>query len=486
MSLKKMRIQCLLGTWQQCEMILRRQCEVITAQQCEMGTPQQCEMITSDQCEVLIRLQPKEVFAEETLQFLDLLSRSLRHHPESKKMPDLMSFAFWCRRAHLEQMKKEYVDPKEPRIGRGVSLHFASSNMPVLFAFSLTAGLLAGNVCIVRLPRKETRQEQVIIEVMKNVIQKSCPEFDGRIILCRYDHDAEINQMLSEICDVRVLWGTDASIAEIRKARLKPGATDICFGTRYSAAILDAKTVADTKEMDLLIKDFYNDTYLNDQNACSSPRILYWVGEKATVRRAQERFWVALHRLLQERNYEVPAYVAVQKLDAALIMAACYPDVKILRAGESIAEMPQEARTKHEALQEAGKQQETRTKAETSQEVRKQQKEERNLPVCTENNRIVRVQVPTLYADMWERTVPGGFFIEAQGETPDGLFPVLDRRCQTLTGYGIDRKQLTEQLAEAEVTGMDRLVDVGHALDFSLTWDRHNLIEEMSCPDTEV
>ncbi len=426
MGVKLMRIQWLLGT--------RPQCEMIMSQQCEIATP--------DQCKALTQLQPKEVFAEETLQFLDLLSRSLRHHPESKQMPDLMSYAFWCRRAHLEQMKKEYVDPKEPRIGRGVSLHFASSNMPVLFAFSLTAGLLAGNVCIVRLPRKETRQEQVIIEVMKNVIQKSCPEFDGRIILCRYDHDAEINQMLSEICDVRVLWGTDVSIAEIRKARLKPGAIDICFGTRYSAAILDAKTVADTEEMDLLVKDFYNDTYLNDQNACSSPRILYWVGEKVIVRRAKERFWAALYRLLQERNYEVPAYVAVQKLDAALMMAACNSDVKILRAGESVAK--------------------------------------KKLPICTENNRIVRVQVPMLHADMWERTVPGGFFLEAQGETTDGLFPVLDRRCQTLTCYGIDRKQLTEQLAEAEVTGVDRLVDVGHALDFSLTWDRHNLIEEMS------
>ncbi|MCD8217987.1 MAG: acyl-CoA reductase [Clostridiales bacterium] len=412
---------------------------------------------TAQQCTSIRQQPPLSPFEEDTIEFLDRISRTLRCHPEARKMSDLMSFAFWCRRAHLELLRREYTSPENSCIGRRVSLHFASSNMPMLFAFSLVSGLLAGNSCIVRLPRKGTRQEQIVMEVMGKIIRESCPIFDGRIILCRYDHDMDVNQVLTDLCDVRVLWGTDASIAAIRKVQLKPEATDICFGTRFSAAILSAKTVLDTSEADLLAKDFYNDTYLNDQNACSSPRILYWVGTHDEVQLAKERFWTAVQRLLDERQYIVPASVAVQKLDAALMLAASYSDVAIIRGGTM------DHRLSGEVGIQAGY-------------------EENNSPIRKKDNRILRVEVRTLHPGMWERTVPGGFFLEAEGETPGGLFPVLDRRCQTLTCYGLDQEKLKERLHEAKVAGVDRLVDFGHALDFSLTWDRHNLIGEMSVP----
>ncbi len=412
---------------------------------------------TAQQCASIRQPLPFIPFAEDTMDFLDRISRALRCHPEARQMSDLMSYAFWCRRTHLEQMRREYSCPDNPRLGKGVSLHFASSNIPMLFAFSLTAGLLAGNTCIVRLPRKETRQEQIAIEVMRTVIRESCPMFDGRIILCRYDHDTEVNCWLSDLCDVRVLWGTDASIAEIQRSKLKPGGTDIVFGTRYSAGILGAKAVLAADGADLLAKDFYNDTYLNDQNACSSPRILYWVGTKDEVLRAQERFWTAVQRLLDERQYTVPASVAVQKLDAALLLAASYPDVVITWGGTMTCRA---------------------SGASGSQTGYK----ENNFFMRKKDNRILRIDVRTLHPDMWEFTVPGGFFLEAEGEATEGLFPVLNRRCQTLTCYGLDQKKLQKQLFEAKAAGVDRLVDFGHALDFSLTWDRHNLIGEMSVP----
>ena len=31
-----------------------------------------------------------------------------------------------------------------------------------------------------------------------------------------------------------------------------------------------------------IIQNFWNDTYYTDQNACTSPRIIFWTGEKKT------------------------------------------------------------------------------------------------------------------------------------------------------------------------------------------------------------
>lgn len=391
------------------------------------------------QCGKIREQKAKTPFSEETIAFLDAFSVLLRKNGQIRSsMPDVMSYAFWIRRANLEQMKKKYVRPGEIRIGRRVSLHFTASNMPVLFAFSITAALLAGNSCIVRLSRKDSQQEKVIIETLKDVIGQF-PEWRGRIVICRYDHDRDVNDYLSQLCDVRVMWGTDDTIREIRKSPLRPDAIDLPFPNRYAAAVFDAKAVAETKELDLLIKDFYNDTYLNDQNACSSPRIIYWRGSRKETRMARERFWPFLHEYLEKAGYQIPAAVAVQKLDAALLFAARFESTEVLPgAGE---------RT------EGG---------------------------SRSDNLIVRAAVEKPAEEMWEMTVPGGFFVECGGETFEGLEPVLGRACQTVCVFPAIGQELKEFVLHKQAEGADRIVPAGHALDFSLTWDGYDLIGMLS------
>ena len=81
-------------------------------------------------------------FSTETADFLDTLSGEIRKDPAYRTMPDAASFAFWCRRANVDILARSY--DTEHRLGRGVALHFAPSNIPVLFAFSMAAGLMAG------------------------------------------------------------------------------------------------------------------------------------------------------------------------------------------------------------------------------------------------------------------------------------------------------------------------------------------------------
>ena len=41
-----------------------------------------------------------------------------------------------------------------------------------------------------------------------------------------------------------------------------------------------------------LIRNFYNDTYLVDQNACTSPHLILWIGKSNLI--AKKKFWNAL------------------------------------------------------------------------------------------------------------------------------------------------------------------------------------------------
>ena len=64
----------------------------------------------------------------------------------------MVAFGFFCRRANLEALAREYEGAVSDRLGRGISFHIAPSNVPVNFAYSLAAGLLAGNACVVKAP----------------------------------------------------------------------------------------------------------------------------------------------------------------------------------------------------------------------------------------------------------------------------------------------------------------------------------------------
>ena len=64
---------------------------------------------------------------------------------------------------------------------------------------------------------------------------------------------------------------------EIKKIPTKPTAIDINFPDKYSLCIIST----DDLKINLkkLVNNFYNDTFLYDQNACSSPHLILWYGK---------------------------------------------------------------------------------------------------------------------------------------------------------------------------------------------------------------
>lgn len=372
--------------------------------------------------------KPLPVFSEEAVSFLAELSRCIRQREETKQYPDLWSFAFWCRRQNLLNMKEPCTGPGSGlRLGRGVSLHFVPSNIPLMFAYSMAAAILAGNSVVMRLPSRSSAQEQLLVECLKMVMEAQ--GWSRRIVLVRYEHQEEVTRRLSGQCDIRVIWGGNASVEAIRRCPLRAEAVEVVFPDRKSAVVLDGAALLklDEQELASLAEAFYRDAYLYDQNSCASPSLVYWQGPPEEREAARKLFWDAVFQIAGKR-YALSGKVVMEKWEKALELAAAEPDIRIEHRGNWI--------------------------------------------LC------VRIKAPS--ESVWENTLYGGFFIECGGEDLAGLVPALGRTCQTLSCFGLEPEKVAAQIAAAGVKGVDRIVPVGCALDFQMIWDGMDLIEQMS------
>lgn len=375
-------------------------------------------------------LRPLRPFAPEALDFLSALSAALLKDREAKAYPDVITFAYFCRKAHLARLEEEYAGRLDGRLGRGVVFHIAPSNVPINFAYSLTAALLSGNGSVVKASSRDFPQSRIVCRAMEKLLTEDFAPLAPYVCVVTYPREAqEVTEAFSARCHARVIWGGDETVRRVREAALPPRAVEVAFADRYSLLCIrpEAVTALSEEALERLAKDFYNDTYLTDQNACTSPRLIYWVGE-GDSREASERFFRAVGAYARQR-YELPAVTAVDKLTAA-----CRAAMKL--EGAEIVTSP--------------------------------------------DNWVTRVRVKALCPELYELRSPGGFFLEYAAPTLDALGDFVTPRVQTLSYLGFQPEELRRFVLENGLTGVDRIVPVGHTMDFALIWDGYDLIQTLS------
>ncbi|MEI8274037.1 MAG: acyl-CoA reductase, partial [Paludibacter sp.] len=223
-------------------------------------------------------IHPDLIFSYESIAFLSAISSELVKSSKVRQHSDVATFAFFCRKANLMSLKNKYTEVGI-QLGRGVVFHIAPSNVPVNFAYSMVAGILSGNINIVRVPSKVYEQVDIICEAVSKVAKN--PDFidtANRLFLVRYDRQNEATAKFSLLCDVRIIWGGDETIAQIRKSILPARSYDVTFADRYSFAAINADQFIHEQNTSKIADGFFNDTYLFDQNACSAPRLVIWTG----------------------------------------------------------------------------------------------------------------------------------------------------------------------------------------------------------------
>lgn len=368
---------------------------------------------------------PKIPFDDSTVEFLHALSKTLMKSREAKAYPDVVTLGFWMRKSSVRTLKERFQsDGADFKIGRGVAFHIAPSNVPVNYAYSLLTGLLTGNANIVRIPSKDFPQISIINSAINETL-KSYPEMKPYICLVRYGRDKKVNDLFSSLADTRIIWGGDNTISEIRKSPLGPRAGEIAFADRYSLAVIDSDKYLLTDDKERLAEDFYNDTYLSDQNACTSPRLVVWMGSKK--QEAKELFWKLEHDLVKKK-YPFQPIMGINKLTSSYLMAVINEDTHI---------------------------------------------EDR------EDNYIVRVNVSEVKPDLMEFKDNSGYFFEYDC---DDILEIRDfcnnTHCQTI-GFLGDKETIIHLLTSG-IKGVDRVVPIGKTMDFDFVWDGYNLVERLT------
>lgn len=379
----------------------------------------------------IVKSKPFVPFDERVIEFLDSWSKEILKDKEARLYPDAVTFAFWIRKGSIIEMKKAYDERNHDllRLGKGVTFHIAPGNVPINFAYTFVAGLISGNASIVRISSKPFRQVNLLCEKIQNLLAGEFADLKPYMLFVQYDRGRkDITDCFSSFADTRVIWGGDNTINEIRKSPLPPRGNEICFADRYSIAVINADEVVNNeKDLSVLARDFYNDTFLFDQNACTTPHLIAWLGRERE--KGKDLFWNAVHAYT-EKNYNLAPVTAVDKLTA------------FCKEGMELGA---------EAVREA-----------------------------SSDNLIVRVKLSSLSEDIEEYRSVGGYFNEIDIASLDEIAPAVTRKFQTLSYYGVNKKELVDFIKNNRLVGIDRVVPVGKTLDFNLIWDGYDLVNQMS------
>ena len=359
--------------------------------------------------------------------FFDTFSKQLNKEKKLKLYPDLITLAFWCRKKNILKLKKIALKDQQ-RFPLGVLFHITPSNIPTNFVYSLIFGLLNGNSNVVKVPSKNFDQVEIICRVMNKILSnKKFNLLKKMISIIQYSDNDKLTEYYSSNCDGRLIWGGDKSIKSIKQFETPLRARDIIFSDRYSFCVIDINSIikCNTYELQRLSEKFFNDTYLVDQNACSSPHLVLWLGKKnKNYQIAKNIFWESLYKYIASKNYEIPEIASIDKYTKLCL------DINNLNSFSN-------------------------------------QKRYGNLIYC--------IDLKDLDFNLDNFRGKWGYFYEYNISNLDEIINSTNSSFQTLTYYGISREKLNKFIHNNQIRGIDRVVPIGQALAMEIIWDGYDL-----------
>ena len=378
--------------------------------------------------------KPTIIFDRLIINFFNEIYINLKDYKPARSFSDLMTFVFWCRKKNIEKLSKNY-STKLLVIGRGKVLHIAPSNVPMNFAYSFAFGMLSGNYNIVRLPSKNFIQ----INILCNTISKICSKKKyknllSKFLFIKYENSDVISKYLSQDVDARMIWGGDKTIKKFRSYDVPPRCVDLNFADRYSISLIkiSALTKLNEKNFSILIKNFYNDCYLMDQQGCSSPRTIIWISDENKINDEKQsfikKFWIKLDEYVKS-NYSSDLSITNKKVN--------------LLAFYSV---------------------ESKIKFKTS----------------LNNINVIRIQLPHLSDEIEKINCSFGTFCEIRIKEISEIKKLISKKYQTATYFGFDSMELKKAILVNGILGIDRIVPIGRAHYIGPLWDGYDIIYSLA------
>ncbi len=369
-----------------------------------------------------------EPFSDASIAFAGALSAEL--FSRAPRHPELTALAFWLRPAAVARMRGEFERRYDTHtilsVPRGLALHLPPRNVDTLFVYSWVLSLLAGNNNVVRLSESLTPATRLVLDAVGRVATSEIRATN--LFLSHPKSDCTLAR-ISARCDLRIVWGGDAKVLEVRRVPLPPSAVELDFANRFSMAAMRASAVLelDAVARHELADRLYRDVYWFDQMACASPRMLCWVGDPHACRSASDLLLPDLAQRARERGYRVEVSTALRKLG---------------HAHRSAIDLPLERWRSY-------------------------------------GNELFVITLSEL-TDPRTDVEAGGVLFEAHLATLLDLVEFVRRSDQTLTHFGFDSADLRQLARGLNGRGIDRIVPVGDALGFDRIWDGYDLLAAMT------
>ena len=369
-----------------------------------------------------------EIFDGRVVDFLNEIFINIKKNKSATEFSDLQAFGFWCRKANIKKLSNNY-ERNELVLGRGNVFHIAPSNVPMTFAYSFVFGMLSGNNNIVRLPSRNFVQVEILCQIISKILKKSrYVIIKKKICFIKYKKSNEISAYLSKEVDARLIWGGDKTINQFKKFDTSPRCIDLSFSDRYSISIVNSDKVEKLKQEDIknLANKFYNDCYLMDQQGCSSPQAIFWIGKKNN--QIKKVFWKHLSKIIDSK-YDSDLSIANQKI-TSLSRVAIESDI--------------------------------------------------NFNLEYKNFKLIKLKVKSSSKNIESLKCHFGTFAEIEIGSLNELKNTITKKFQTITYFGIDTKKIEKFILDNNISGIDRLVPVGRAFDIGPIWDGYDIIYSLS------
>lgn len=368
-------------------------------------------------------------YGKNAVLFLLELSKVLLKDKRARQFPDLITFAYFCRKSNLQAFKTSHLDDsiEMNRFGWGVCLHIAPANIPMNFAFSFIMGFLSGNKNIVRLPSKKFEQIDIFLELFSSVmLRDNFKELKKKNYFIRTQRDS--NKLLNLIShvDALIVWGGDSTVNKFRNVRKKPSCIEAYFPDRVSSLLINCDKLLGLSliEMKKICSEFFNDTYLVDQNACSSASMICWYSRKNNFLKAKDYFTKSMLAHLQD-SYQLETISRIEKtIDVVKFCESTNGIVEIEKPGDKL------------------------------------------WYVHSEEHKLIKPKL--------------GVFISKELDNLNQLEPLFRSNEQTLTYFGFNPQEIISEFAGKSSSMIDRVVPIGKALDIGLIWDGKNMIYALS------
>lgn len=337
-------------------------------------------------------------------------------------------FAFWIRRGALQKLAANFerrLPPQTFARPRGLVFHLPPQNVETVFLYSWALAYLAGNANITRVPSEFSPAIRSVCELF---LEELAAAGDETQFFVRYGSASKLSAVLSAESDARVVWGGDAKVAAFAPLPLRNGGKALWFGDRSSFSVMNGEALRGLDELGrrALAQRVYNDVFIFDQMACSSPHVLFVVGDPERDRTAVAGLLDAVARLAVASGEAAETGHFMRKMVAAYQAVA--------QGGVSSLEWRNPALTS---------------------------------VVSTPSKR-------------HEARVGGGFLWVDFVPSIAAVRELALDRDQTLTHFGFTTEEVHALAAVVAASGVSRLTPSGTALDFDLVWDGYDLPFELT------